>query len=168
MDDYQPLTLRRLLGPTGAEQLEEVLTDHAIAHQRDGVATDARGYARSKVQVVIEIATDTSTGHIRAEIRVSGGLAKLKGLVVPMRMQDGVLLVESFEDEEEPQIQLPGVKDPGLEAREAMAAERRRERAIDVGERRREPVAEEDDPEDEAPQVDPIDFPTRQRRDATA
>lgn len=154
MDEYVVLTLDRLLGRDGTEKLIEVLTDHAIAHQQDGVATDARSFVRSKVVVQIDLATDARSGHITAEVAVRGGLTKLKGLIRPMRLSQGALLIEGEEDEG--QFQLPGIDDPGRAGREEMASERRRERTLDLPGRRRDPIGEDPDgapPEQDEPRL---------------
>ena len=130
---FVPITLQHLLGVEGAEQLTDVLTDHAIAHRQDGVATDPRGFVKSTVKVEITLETDTRTGHIRAGVAVRGGLTKLKGLVRVLELESGALVIEAFEETEE----APLLVDPTLKDRQALAAERRREGLIDIGERRR-------------------------------
>lgn len=155
LDGYVVLTLDRLLGTDGTEKLIEVMTDHAIAHQQEGVAHDARGFARSKVRVEIELVTDVMTGHVRAEVAVRGGLAKLRGLVRPMRLASGALLIEGEEDEPA-QVRLPDVEDPGRAGRQELVAERRREKALDLPGRRRSSVDEDLDQADPDPdETDP-------------
>ena len=154
MQQYLPITLDRLLGPDGREQLETALTDHAIAHQGDSVVTDAKGYVCTKVIVQVEMVTDTRTGHIRGEVAIRGGLVKLQSLVRPMTMQDGVLLIEAWE--EDPQVRPTELQDPGQAEREALRAERRRERALDV-ERGRRGRVDADDPEGEPGTAEPDD-----------